>query len=436
MKSFSGQTLYKKAKKMIPGGTQLLSKRPEMFAPDIWPAYYSSSKGCRVWDLDNNEYIDMSIMAVGACILGYADEDVDKKVIEAIHKGVNNTLNSPAEVALAEKMLELHPWFDMVRYARSGGEAMSIAVRIARAKTRKEKVLFSGYHGWTDWYLSANLANESELDSQLMPGLDPAGVPQGLKGTAESFEFDNINDLKKVIAKESANIAAIVIEPARGYEPSKEYLQELKSISKEIGAILIFDEITSGFRMCPGGIHRRLGVNPDIAVFAKSLANGYPMSVIIGTEEVMQAAQNTFISSTNWTDAIGPSAALATMEKYINSKVDKHIIEIGDTVKRVWKKNAEKFNIDISISGLPSLASFSFNGPFVNELNSKFVIEMLNLGFLGFRQFKPSLAHTHDEIIKYDNAISYVFEKISNLNESEIKKIKAAHDGFHRLTKE
>jgi len=436
MKSFSGQTLYKKAKKMIPGGTQLLSKRPEMFAPDIWPAYYSSSKGCRVWDLDNNEYIDMSIMAVGACILGYADEDVDKKVIEAIHKGVNNTLNSPAEVALAEKMLELHPWFDMVRYARSGGEAMSIAVRIARAKTRKEKVLFSGYHGWTDWYLSANLANESELDSQLMPGLDPAGVPQGLKGTAESFEFDNINDLKKVIAKESANIAAIVIEPARGYEPSKEYLQELKSISKEIGAILIFDEITSGFRMCPGGIHRRLGVNPDIAVFAKSLANGYPMSVIIGTEEVMQAAQNTFISSTNWTDAIGPSAALATMEKYINSKVDKHIIEIGDTVKLVWKKNAEKFNIDISISGLPSLASFSFNGPFVNELNSKFVIEMLNLGFLGFRQFKPSLAHTHDEIIKYDNAISYVFEKISNLNESEIKKIKAAHNGFHRLTKE
>ena len=150
--SSKGPKLYNRAKRLIPGGTQLLSKRPEMFAPDIWPAYYSKAKGCRVWDLDGREFIDMSIMAVGACILGYADDDVDNAVIEAVRNGVNSSLNCTEEVVLAEALLDLHPWFDMVRYARSGGEAMSIAVRIARAKTKRDTVLFSGYHGWTDWY--------------------------------------------------------------------------------------------------------------------------------------------------------------------------------------------------------------------------------------------------------------------------------------------
>ena len=180
LKNSKGTKLYRKAKTLIPGGTQLLSKRPEMFAPDIWPAYYSKAKGCRVWDLDGREYIDMSIMAVGACILGYADEDVDAAVIDSIYKGVNSSLNCPEEVELAEALIDLHPWFDMVRYARSGGEALSIAVRIARAKTKRDTVLFSGYHGWTDWYLAANLANKSGLDGQLMPGLEPNGVPRGL----------------------------------------------------------------------------------------------------------------------------------------------------------------------------------------------------------------------------------------------------------------
>jgi len=436
LKNSKGPKLYKRAKTLIPGGTQLLSKRPEMFAPEIWPAYYSKAKGCHVWDLDNREYIDMSIMAVGACILGYADEDVDAAVIESIHKGVNSSLNCPEEVMLAEALIELHPWFDMARFARSGGEALSIAVRIARAKTKRDTVLFSGYHGWTDWYLAANLADEKGLDGQLIPGLQPNGVPRGLLGTAIPFNFNDIDSLRDKISGKESEIAAIIIEPARGEEAPEEYLQTLRDIASEIGAILIFDEITSGYRMCAGGIHRRYGIHPDIAVFAKSMANGYAMSAILGVEEVMQSAQSTFISSTNWTDRIGPSAALATLKKYQETQTDKHIISIGNKTRQIWENASLKSGLLLDVSGLPSLPSFSFKSAYEMNLNTRFVVEMLHRGFFGFKQFKPSLAHTLEDLSEYDKALSEVFLLLSSLSEEEVAISPVAHSGFKRLTKE
>ena len=436
LKAKKGPKLYNKAKKLIPGGTQLLSKRPEMFAPDIWPAYYSKAKGCRVWDLDGQEFIDMSIMSVGACILGYADDDIDSAVIESIHKGVSSSLNCPEEVELAEALIDSHPWFDMVRYARSGGEALSIAVRIARAKTKRDKVLFSGYHGWADWYLSANLADKSGLDGQLLPGLEPNGVPKGLAGTAIPFHFNDIDSLREAIRGKESEIAAIIIEPARGEEAPSEYLKTLREISSEIGAVLIYDEVTSAFRMCAGGIHRRYGINPDMAVFAKSMANGYAMSAILGTEEVMQAAQSTFISSTNWTDRVGPSAALATLKKYQATHADKHIIDIGNKAKKIWNDAASKFGIQIDITGLPSLCSFAFKSDHSMDLNTRFVIEMLQRGFLGFKQFRPSLSHSNSELDKYKIAVEEVFSLLSKLPDDKIITSPVAHSGLYRLTKE
>lgn len=432
----AGQQLYLRAKTLIPGGTQLLSKRPELFAPGLWPAYYSKAKGTRVWDLDGREYIDMSIMAVGACILGYADDDVDLAVIEAVKSGVNSSLNCPEEVALADVLIDLHPWFDMVRYARSGGEALAIAVRIARAKTNREIILFSGYHGWSDWYLAANLGDKDALDGQLMPGLDPAGVPKGLKGTAIPFVFNDISSLREIIKGKENAIAAIMIEPARGEEAPKEYLSQLKELAAEIGAVLIFDEITSGFRMCSGGIHRRYGIYPDLAVFAKSMANGYPMAAVIGTESVMQAAQSTFISSTNWTDRIGPVAALATIDKYNKHAVDDHIIDIGEQTKVIWAEMAVKNNLKISVTGLPTLAAFNFDSKLSMEMQTYFVTEMLNRGFLGFRQFKASFAHTNEDLLSYRKAVDEVFALISTLSIEELKRQDICHAGLSRLTKE
>jgi glutamate-1-semialdehyde 2,1-aminomutase len=234
LKKSSSVSLYKIAKSFIPGGTQLLSKRPEMFAPEVWPSYYSKAKGCKIWDLDGREFIDMSIMSVGACILGYADEEVDEAVIKSIRDGVNSTLNCPEEVELAKLLLDLHPWFHMVRYARSGGEAMSIAVRIARAFTDREIIIFSGYHGWNDWYLSANLSDDKNLDGQLMSGLEPNGVPRSLIGTAIPFDSNSIDSLREKIKGRENKIAAIVIEPARGEEVSTNFLKSLKKFHKRL----------------------------------------------------------------------------------------------------------------------------------------------------------------------------------------------------------
>ena len=434
--SGSGVELYRHAKTLMPGGTQLLSKRPEMFAPEVWPSYYSKAKGCRVWDMDGREFIDMSIMAVGACILGYADDEVDDAVVAAIRKGVNSSLNCPEEVELAEALIALHPWFDMVRYARSGGEAMSLAIRVARASTKRDVVMFSGYHGWNDWYLAANLADDAALDGQLMPGLEPNGVPRGLTGTAISFDANNIESLRDKVRGKEKQIAAIVIEPARGEAAPAGYLQALRELASEIGAVLVFDEITSGFRMCAGGIHRNYGVYPDLAVFAKSMANGYAMSVVMGAEKVMQAAQTTFISSTNWTDRVGPTAALATLKKYQRENVEQHLIATGNRVKDIWRQAAQSSGLEISITGLPSLAAFGFKARHPMGMNTRFTIEMLKDGFLGFRQFKPSLAHQSYDLDKYQNAVNRIFPILAADLECTGLSTPKHHAGFQRLTKE
>ena len=296
--------------------------------------------------------------------------------------------------------------------------------------------MFSGYHGWNDWYISSNLSDNKNLDGQLMPGLKPNGIPRGLKGTSIPFEANDITSLNDKIKGKEKKIAAIVIEPARGEEAQPKYLEKLKDRAKEIGAILIFDEITSGFRMCTGGIHRKYRVYPDLAVFAKSMGNGYAISAITGSEKVMESAQSTFISSTNWTDRIGPAAALATIKKYKKNKVNQKIIASGKKVKKIWIENAKSNGLNIKVSGLPSLASFSFDYKKQTEMNTIFTIEMLKEGFLGFRQFKPSLAHTDREIYKYNKAIKKVFKIISQDLECENLISPKHHLGFKRLTKE
>jgi len=297
-------------------------------------------------------------------------------------------------------------------------------------------VLFSGYHGWNDWYLAANLANDSGLDGQLMPGLKPNGVPRGLTGTAMPFDANNIESLREKVKGQEKKIAAIIIEPARGEDAPGGYLKELRELATEIGAVLIFDEITSGFRMCAGGIHRNYGVHPDMAVFAKSMANGYAMSAILGIEKVMQAAQSTFISSTNWTDRVGPVAASATLKKYQRESADQHLIKIGNEVKAIWMRCAQNAGLDVNVTGLPSLAAFSFKARHPIGMNTRYTIEMLKEGFLGFRQFKPSLAHHAGVLSLYEPAVNRVFAKLAldpECNELDTPK---HHAGFQRLTKE
>ena len=433
-----GQSLYKKAKLRIPGGTQLLSKRPEMFLPEQWPSYYYRAKGAEVWDLDGTKYIDMSYMALGACALGYADADVDTAVKEAIAAGSMCTLNCPEEVELAELLCELHPWAEMVRYTRSGGEAMAVAVRIARARTKRDKVVFCGYHGWHDWYLAANLGHEDTLDGHLLPGLEPAGVPRCLRNTAFAFNFNRIDELKSVIAQHRDEIAAIVMEPIRNYEPEPGFLEGVREIANDIKAVLIYDEVSSGWRLTTGGAHLLYKVTPDIAVFAKAMSNGYPMAAIIGIGGVMQAAQGSFISSTYWTERIGPAAALATIRKYRSRNVAEHLVKAGKSVQSGWKAAAGRHGLNISIQGIPPLAHFSFDYDNGQAIQTLFTQEMLQRGFLAKNAFYASYAHKDSHVAGYldavDKAFAVIIQAIKQNKVEKLLKGPIAHSGFHRLT--
>jgi glutamate-1-semialdehyde 2,1-aminomutase len=248
------------------------------------------------------------------------------------------------------------------------------------------------------------------------------------------FHFDHLDELKKLAHGREREIAAIVVEPARGMEATA-FLKGLREFASEIGAVLIFDEITSAFRMCPGGIHLRLGVEPDVAVFAKCMANGYAMAAVLGRESVMQAAQSTFISSTNWTERIGPTASLATIKKYRENHVHEHIIKIGAAVQDVWRETAAKNGVDINVTGIPTLGAFGFKGETPMELNTVFTVQMLDLGFLGFRQFKPAFAHTMDDVEAYRKACDEVFGRIARHGVGLLESPRH-HGGFYRLTKE
>jgi len=432
------QDLYKKAKKIIPGGTQLLSKRPEMFLPDFWPAYYDKAEGCKVWDLDGNEYIDMSYMGIGACILGYADEDVNLAVTEALNKGNMSTLNCSEEVELAELLCELHPWAEMVRYARTGGEAMSIAVRIARAKTGKDLVLFCGYHGWHDWYLSANLADDEALDGHLLPGLEPKGVPRGLKGTVFPFNYNDRDGFLELIDKYKDNVGVVVMEPIRNYYPKEGFLETIREITKKLGIVLIFDEVTSGWRLNIGGAHLIFEVVPDIAVFGKAISNGYPMAAIIGKPEVMEVAQDSFISSTYWTERIGPVAALATIKKLKRKNIPEHLINIGKEVQEGWKRLSGKHSLNITVSGINPLGHFSFEYDNPLVLKTLFTQLMLESGFLATTEFYASFAHKDEHVEKYleavDEAFNFISKAIKEGNPEKYLKGPICHAGFRRLT--
>jgi glutamate-1-semialdehyde 2,1-aminomutase len=438
MMTSKGPDLWEKAKTIIPGGNQLLSKRSERFLPGLWPSYYTKARGCEVWDLDGNHYYDFAQMGVGSCVLGYADADVDAAVIKAVQNGAMCTLNCPEEVELAEKLIALHPWADMVRFARTGGEACAIAIRIARAASGKGKVAFCGYHGWHDWYLAANLGDSSNLDGQLLPGLEPLGVPRELRDTAIPFHYNQLGELESIIQQYPDQIGAIIMEPERGTSPAPGFLEGVRRIADKSGAVLIFDEITSGFRMNIGGIHMRYGVSPDIAVFGKAMGNGYPVSAIIGRRSIMEAAQNTFISSTFWTERIGFTAALATIRKMEKYDVPSKLIHYGAQINRGWAALAQKHRLEISISGIPPLTHIAFAGKHAPALQTLYTQEMLSMGFLLGAAVYTTHAYS-DEIISHfheetDASFLKIRQAVDSDNPQSFLKNGIAHAGFKRLT--
>ncbi len=418
--------LWKRAKQIIPGGNMLLSKRPEIFHPYNWPPYFKKAKDCNVWDLDGKKYCDVSLMGVGSNILGYANSAIDNAVKKAISNSNISTLNCPEEVELCEKLIEMHPWADMARLARTGGEASAIAIRIARAASGKTKVAFCGYHGWHDWYLSANLKSKNILKPFLLPGLEPNGVPRELKNTAIPFNYNNFEQLEQIVKKN--DIGTIKMEVSRNQKPKNNFLKKIRNLCDKKKIILMFDECSSGFRQSFGGLHKIYGVNPDVAWFGKALGNGYGITAIIGKKEIMDCAQNSFISSTFWTERSGPVAANKTLE--IMEKIEswKIITKTGEEIQKKWKTLANRNNLKIQISGIPALSSFSIISNDWLKYKTFITQEMLKKNFLATNAIFVSVKHDKKILNRYFDILDGIFKKISDF-ENKYKLIDEYLDG-------
>ena len=431
----TGQKLWKRAKHVIPGGSMLLSKRSEMFLPERWPAYFSKAKGCRIWDLDGQEFIDMSLMGIGTNVLGYGQPEVDEAVRGVITAGNLSTLNCPEEVYLAERLIELHPWADMVRTARTGGEANAIAIRIARAASGRDQVAICGYHGWHDWYLAANLGNEQNLVGHLLPGLEPKGVPQHLSGSVLPFHYNRYDELVELV--KNNRVGVIMMEVSRNLDPQLGFLENVRRLASEKNIVLIFDECTSGFRQTFGGLHKRFGVDPDMAIFGKTLGNGYAITAVIGRRTVMQVAQSTFISSTFWTERIGPTAALKTLDVMERTKSWETITAIGQNIGGRLQALAQHHGLTISVSGLPSMLSFGFGGTNALKYKTLLTQEMLKRSFLATTAVYACTEHQPDIIDRYFTALNSVFALIRQCEDGRnidgLLEGPVCHSGFRRL---
>ena len=435
-KTGQGQRLWNRAKKVIPGGNMLLSKRSEMFLPEQWPSYFDRTDGCRIWDMDGNEYLDMGLMSVGTNTLGYSHPEVDDAVRNAVNKGNMSTLNCPEEVALAERLVDLNPWADMVRLARTGGEANAISIRIARAAAGRDNVAICGYHGWHDWYLSANLGDDDSLAGHLLPGLSPAGVPNSLRASTFPFNYNDFEGLEQLV--NNHDIGVIKMEVLRNAEPKDGFLEKVRALADDKNIVLIFDECTSGFRETFGGVHLKYDVDPDIAVYGKALGNGYAITAVVGRREVMEAAQSTFISSTFWTERIGPAAALKTLEVMERERSWEKITATGEEYQKRLHALAEHYGVSVKITGQAALTSYVVEDAQALEYKTLITQELLKSGILAATNFYASLPHGSPELDQLFDTLGPIFGLIKECQNGQ-KDINAlldgpvCHAGFRRL---
>ena len=429
MKIKSGPSLYKYAKKIIPGGTTLFSKRSELHLPDKWPAYYTKAKETNLWDLKGNKYQDM-FCAVGTSILGYSNKKVNKSVTEKIHKGNMTTLNCPEEVYLSQEIINHHPWASMVKFTRGGGEANALAIRIARASSKKKNVAFCGYHGWHDWYLSANINSKKNLDQHLMSGLNFDGIPDNLKNTSFPFPYNDFEYLLKLINKKKIGI--IKMEVMRNIKPHNNFLQKIRNICNKKKIILIFDECTSGYRENMGGVHLKFKVSPDMAIFGKALGSGYAINAIIGKKDIMKKAENTFISSTFWGERIGYTAALASIREFKRLNIFKKIETNGKMLKNIWSTLSKKHNVKIKVMGTNAIPSFEFI--YDHQKRKTFLTqEMLKNKILATNMIYINIFHNKKNIQKYVKVLDKIFNDISKKDLKKILKSRVCYKPINRI---
>ena len=411
--------LWFKANKIIPGGNTLLSKRPQLWLPKKWPTHFLKAKDINVFDEKNNKYTDC-VFAVGTNVLGYCNKNIDNYVKKAIDKGVMSSLNCKEEVEFAEEMLKANKWAGMVKFARGGGEANSIAVRIARCNTKNTNIAFCGYHGWHDWYVSSNLTSKKSLDGHLIEGINIKGTPNSFVNTSFPFKYNDLEGLKKLIS--NRKIGVIIMEVKRYIEPKNDFLIKVRDLCDKKNIILIFDECTTGFRENYGGLHQNYKVYPDIAMYGKAIGNGYAINAIVGKKELMLNSKDSFISSTFWGERVGFAAGIATLREMKKTNSWKIIKSQGQEIINKWKRIAHQNKIKIRILGIPSIPTMVFE---TNNLVYKTLIaqEFLKHKILASNIFYVSTKHTSRKLSNYFDKLNDIFSIINKVQKGDdIKK--------------
>ena len=404
------EILLKKALKIIPLGTQTYSKSLMQFPYGISPYFIEKGKGSHVWDIDGNEYIDF-INALCAVNLGYQDSDVDNAVKAQMEKGVIFSLASPLEVELSSKIIEMVPCAEMVRFGKNGSDVTTAAIRLARAYTQKEHIIFCGYHGWQDWYMGAY----SEC----------LGIPESTRQLTHSFVYNDIQSLDKIFKEYPDQIAAVIMEPMTIEFPKNNFLKEVKELTHCNKALFILDEIITGFRFSEGGAQELFGVTPDLACFGKGIANGYPLSALVGKRDIMQLVDKISFTLTHGGETLSIAAGLATLKKIQKSNVTESIIKKGEIlIKEVNTLIYQhKLSNILDVKGHPSWSFLIFNnikGHTSQDLMTFFMGEVLKRGVLFFGDHVLSYSHSEKDIQYLLSVYDEVFPLIKKRTDSPV----------------
>ena len=408
----SGYELFEYASTIIAGGSQLFGKKANLYAPGVWPSYFASAKGCQVQDLAGNTYLDFTMVGTGTSVLGYGNEFVIGAVQSVLNNGNISTLNAIEDVELAELLIDLHPGLDMVRYARSGGEILSVAIRLARAYSKRDKVAICGYHGWHDWYLSANLDQDDNLDDHLLPALVPSGVPASMAGLTLPFKYNCVESLKSLLEIHGDEIGVIILEPYRDDGPSDGFLESVRELANLYNAVLIFDEVTSGFRETLGGMYKKTDIIPDLVTFGKAMSNGIPMSALVGKRDIMSQVDYTFVSSTYWSERTGPAAAIATIHYMKENNTSSKLISVGSQIKDIITRAAANASFEVIINGELTLLTYRLVVPDWPAALTFIIRSMLSRNILSNDRVYANLAHDLQSLQSFERALNEVFHEL------------------------